>query len=186
METKEKILTAALMLFIEKGFHETPTSLISKEAGVATGTLFHHYPTKEELINSLYLSCKDRLVSAMMSGVQEQLTFRAKVKRMWENTMLWGLQNPMDFRFFMQFSSSAYISEKTHDTGFRMFSGMNRIFQEGMELELLKKMDPELLLEMISAMTMAQVHYYIQNPAKFEDLDFRDQTFNLVWDSFRN
>jgi len=39
-ENREKILTTALALFTERGFFGTPTSLISKEAGVATGTLF--------------------------------------------------------------------------------------------------------------------------------------------------
>jgi AcrR family transcriptional regulator len=185
METKEKILSAALRLFVEKGFNETPTSLISKEAGVATGTLFHHYQTKEQLINSLYLHCKDRLVRLMMDGVSSQPSFRSKVKRMWENTIQWGIKNPMDYQFFMQFSYSAHISEKTHDEGFMMFSDMNRIFIEGAALELVKKMDPELLLSMVSSMTMTQIQYFIQHPEKYEEKDTHEQAFNLLWDSFR-
>ncbi|NLO39122.1 MAG: TetR/AcrR family transcriptional regulator [Ruminiclostridium sp.] len=186
METKEKILTAALKLFVEKGFNETPTSLISKEAGVATGTLFHHYQTKEQLINSLYLHCKERLVRLMMEGVYDQPSFRAKMKRMWENIIRWGMRYPMDYQFFMQFSYSSYISEKTHDQGFMMFSDMNRFFQEGTNLELVKKMDPELLLSMVSSMTMTQIQYFLQHPGKYESADVRDQAFNLLWDSFRN
>ena len=45
-DNREKILTTALTLFTERGFFGTPTSLISKEAGVATGTLFFYFPTK--------------------------------------------------------------------------------------------------------------------------------------------
>lgn len=185
LETKEKILSAALKLFVEKGFNETPTSLISKEAGVATGTLFHHYQTKEQLINSLYLHCKDRLVRLMMDRVSDQPSFRSKMKMMWENTILWGMYNPTDYRFFMQFGYSAYITDKTHDEGFMMFSDMNKIFTEGVALELVKKMDPELLLSMVSNMTMTQVQYFIQYPEKFEDKELREQAFNLLWDSFR-
>ncbi len=185
METKEKILSAAIKLFVEKGFNETPTSLISKEAGVATGTLFHHYQTKEQLINSLYLHCKERLVRLMMEGVQEQTTFRAKMKRMWENTIQWGMNNPMEYQFFMQFSYSAYISEKTHDEGFTLFSGMNRIFFEGVELELVKRMDPDLLISMVSSMTMTQIQYFLQHPEKYANSDIRKQAFTLLWDSFR-
>lgn len=186
METKEKILSAALKLFIEKGFNETPTSLISREAGVATGTLFHHFKTKDQLINSLYLHCKDRMISRLMQGVAEQPSFRARMKQMWENSILWGLDNPMHYQFFMQFSSSAYISEKTHDTGFMKFSDMNKFFFEGIQLELIKKIDPELLLSLVSTMTMTQIQYFIQHPEKYENTDFREQTFNLIWDGFRN
>ncbi|MCK5033837.1 MAG: helix-turn-helix transcriptional regulator, partial [Calditrichia bacterium] len=52
-EKREAILKATLNLLVERGFHDTPTSLIAKEAGVATGTLFHHFKNKEELINAL-------------------------------------------------------------------------------------------------------------------------------------
>ena len=46
-EKREAILDTALVLFTERGFFGTPTSMISKEAGVATGTLFFYFKTKE-------------------------------------------------------------------------------------------------------------------------------------------
>ena len=57
-DKREAILKTALNLFTERGFHNTPTSLIAKEAGVATGTLFHYFKNKEILINELYLHIK--------------------------------------------------------------------------------------------------------------------------------
>jgi len=48
---KEKaILEAAVAVFAERGFWNTPTSLISKTAGVADGTLFTYFATKDDLI----------------------------------------------------------------------------------------------------------------------------------------
>lgn len=185
MNTKEKILNAALELFIENGFNETPTSLISKEAGVATGTLFHHFASKDLLINSLYLHCKDRMISTLMDSVHNQPTFRGKVEKMWENSMLWGINNPKDYQFFMQFSYSSYISKLTRDTGLMMFNDMTTIFVEGIELDIIKDMDVELLLSTISSMTMTQIHYFIQNPEKYKDKSFREKAFNLIWDSFK-
>jgi len=53
VENKEKtqnaILRAALELFAKKGFHRTTTKEISKRAGIAEGTLFNYFPTKEDL-----------------------------------------------------------------------------------------------------------------------------------------
>ena len=54
MEKREKILAAALNLFVEFGFHGTPTSKIAQKAGVANGTLFHYFATKEELVVALF------------------------------------------------------------------------------------------------------------------------------------
>jgi AcrR family transcriptional regulator len=48
-QTKEKILAAALELFQENGFDGTTTRQISKKAGIAEGTLFNYFKTKEDL-----------------------------------------------------------------------------------------------------------------------------------------
>jgi len=42
-------LRAALDLFAEKGFYRTTTKAISKKAGIAEGTLFNYFETKEDL-----------------------------------------------------------------------------------------------------------------------------------------
>src|SRR5215470_9706599 len=47
--TKKAILTAALKLFAEKGFYSTSTRAISRKAGIAEGTLFNYFETKEDL-----------------------------------------------------------------------------------------------------------------------------------------
>lgn len=48
-QTKRAILHAALELFAEKGFYETTTKAISRKAGIAEGTLFNYFQTKEDL-----------------------------------------------------------------------------------------------------------------------------------------
>jgi AcrR family transcriptional regulator len=47
--TRRAILAAALALFAKKGFHETTTKAISRKAGIAEGTLFNYFETKEDL-----------------------------------------------------------------------------------------------------------------------------------------
>ncbi len=47
--TKERILAAALELFRENGLDGTTTKQISKKAGIAEGTLFNYFKTKEDL-----------------------------------------------------------------------------------------------------------------------------------------
>jgi AcrR family transcriptional regulator len=48
-KTKRAILAAALKLFAEKGFYKTNTKAISRKAGIAEGTLFNYFETKEDL-----------------------------------------------------------------------------------------------------------------------------------------
>jgi AcrR family transcriptional regulator len=55
--TKERILEAALQLFREKGLEATTTKEVSKLAGIAEGTLFNYFKTKEDL--ALYFFQKE-------------------------------------------------------------------------------------------------------------------------------
>ena len=51
--TREKIITATKLIFIEKGIINTATSQITEAAGIAHGTLFLHFPNKDSLVIEL-------------------------------------------------------------------------------------------------------------------------------------
>lgn len=50
IETKNRIFEVSGKLFKEKGFEDTTIDEITKEAGIAKGTFFNYFPTKESLI----------------------------------------------------------------------------------------------------------------------------------------
>src|SRR5215218_6127000 len=52
---REAILDATLRLVARTGLHNTPISAIAREAGVAVGTAYLYFASKDELINELYL-----------------------------------------------------------------------------------------------------------------------------------
>ncbi len=48
-QIKSRIVSAALALFQKKGFDATTTKLIARRAGIAEGTVFNYFPTKEHI-----------------------------------------------------------------------------------------------------------------------------------------
>jgi AcrR family transcriptional regulator len=55
-ETRHKINQAALTLFAEQGVEATTTKDIAKEAGIAEGTIYRHYVSKDDLVWDLFSS----------------------------------------------------------------------------------------------------------------------------------
>src|SRR5262245_38952723 len=51
--TRDRILDAAMELFHERGYHATGIAAILQEAGVLSGSLYHCFPTKEDLLLAL-------------------------------------------------------------------------------------------------------------------------------------
>ncbi|HEY1130157.1 MAG TPA: TetR/AcrR family transcriptional regulator [Roseateles sp.] len=49
----QELLDAALALFVEKGFAATRSEEVAARAGVAKGTLYRYYPSKDELFKAV-------------------------------------------------------------------------------------------------------------------------------------
>lgn len=52
-ERKNQILDVAEQLFVEKGFDNTSTNDIINEIGIARGTLYYHFKSKEEILDTI-------------------------------------------------------------------------------------------------------------------------------------
>lgn len=50
METKQKLINAALQVFSQKGYAASTTKDIAREAGVTDGLIYHYFSSKEELL----------------------------------------------------------------------------------------------------------------------------------------
>ena len=52
--TRQRLIRAALELFTTRGYHDTTTAQIAKKAGIAEGTIYRHFASKQHLANELY------------------------------------------------------------------------------------------------------------------------------------
>lgn len=68
-ETKKRIYDCAFRLFEEKGFSNVKVQDIAEEAGVSIGGLYHHYKSKEEIIDYGYYEFDEELKKDYEAGV---------------------------------------------------------------------------------------------------------------------
>jgi len=52
--TRDRLVRAALELFTTRGYHATTTPQIAARAGVAEGTIYRHFNSKEHLLNEIF------------------------------------------------------------------------------------------------------------------------------------
>lgn len=62
-ERKEEILDAAERLFGTKGFDNTSTNDILEEVGIARGTLYYHFKSKEEILDGVIRRMTERMMA---------------------------------------------------------------------------------------------------------------------------
>ena len=99
---KQALLEAAIELFAKDGFWQTTTASIAQEAGVATGTLFTYFPTKNYLIDELYLTIKHEALAELQREPKLHGSFEAVFREIHTRLLKWGSANPKKFLLMLQ------------------------------------------------------------------------------------
>lgn len=69
---KNEILDAAAALFGEKGFDSTSTNDILDVVGIARGTLYHHFKSKEDIMDALIERQTNRLLARAREAAEDK------------------------------------------------------------------------------------------------------------------
>jgi TetR/AcrR family fatty acid metabolism transcriptional regulator len=79
-ERETSILQAAQDVLVEKGFHEMSMDEIAASVGIAKGTVYLHFPSKEDLVIALFERDIRQLIGAVEAAIAEQPTPRTKLE----------------------------------------------------------------------------------------------------------
>jgi AcrR family transcriptional regulator len=181
IDKKTAIIEAALKLFTERGFHGTSTAQISKEAGVATGTLFNYFPTKEDLINSLYFKVKGQLSQSMGKEIEAQSPFQDKLRKIWSNLIKWGVDNQEEFLFVGQFCSSPYITKFTREEVMKEYVFLHDLVNQGIKTGVIRDFSAELTIAMFCQASRALVNLILDSDSSQDKNKFIEDGFQIIW-----
>jgi TetR/AcrR family fatty acid metabolism transcriptional regulator len=83
-DKRERILRAAVKVFARSGFFAARVSEVAKAAGVADGTIYLYFKSKDELLVSLFEDRVERLLAFMREELPKQGTAPEKLRRVIE------------------------------------------------------------------------------------------------------
>ena len=179
-DKRNAILDAATRLFAERGLAGAPTSEISKRAGVAEGTLFTYFATKDDLINSLYREIKLELADAMMSDFPRKKNVCTRVRHVWDRYVNWGIANPKQRKVLAQLQVSEALSKESRDAGSAPFVEFQTMIRDAIEQCIFRNDLPvELISKSLSALVEATIDLTASNLSKAKN--YRDSGFQVFW-----
>jgi TetR/AcrR family transcriptional repressor of multidrug resistance operon len=89
-------------LVAEKGIHGTSMSEVAHRAGVATGTAYVHYESKEDLLIASFVEVKRQLGETALAGVDMSAGPRQVFEAVWRNMHNSLSKDPAVARFLLQ------------------------------------------------------------------------------------
>jgi AcrR family transcriptional regulator len=175
---RNAILAAATEVFAERGL-AAATSAISNAAGVAEGTLFTYFKTKDELINALYRAIKLELADAMMSDFPRRASLRARLQHVWDRYARWGVANPLQHKALQQIVVWSGLTEESKCAGVAPFLEIEKMAQDAVTQHLFLDRPLEFIAATLSAMADNTIEFMRRSP-KQADL-YRNAGFEMLW-----
>lgn len=111
------VRAALRSLVADRGFHGASMGAVARTAGVAAGTAYTHYASKDELVVASYLEVRSSLIECVTAAAQTASRPQARFLAMWL-AMADHLQaHPEHARFIQQVDASPYADEAHRRAG---------------------------------------------------------------------
>jgi AcrR family transcriptional regulator len=122
-DKRELILDAALHLFAERTFAGCAVPLVAQAAGVATGTIYRYFPSKEALLNAVYQRWKGELKRRLVDDVPSTSStsptaVREEFHRWWATLASFVDEHPVAFAFLELHHLEPYLDETSRSVAF--------------------------------------------------------------------
>jgi AcrR family transcriptional regulator len=176
------ILEAAAKAVAENGISAT-TAQIAKAAGVAEGSLFTYFDTKDALFNELYMMLKTDLLTVFNANYPAQSGVRERARYIWDANLNWGISQPAKRKAMLQLSVSERITSENKKRGTDMFAAISDMMREGTTNRALAALPLSFTGALLTALSDTTIDFVLANPEEREK--YSTAGFEAFWNAIR-
>jgi AcrR family transcriptional regulator len=185
-EKREAVIRAALEMVGEHGFHGSPMAQIAERAGVAAGTIYRFFDSKDTLMKEIKASLEGEILAAVTEGYPAEKSLRERFLHVECKVIRYFIALPLQFRFLEQFHYSPYGLDCRRE---KVFTKKKRnLIEELLEEARSQRVIKDLPLPILYALVFGPVIEACRDHIlEFVTLDDRliEQTVESCWDAIR-
>ncbi|SEJ12301.1 transcriptional regulator, TetR family [Azotobacter beijerinckii] len=117
---RDALLEAASELIAQLGTGAS-TAKIAKAAGVSEGTLFTYFPSKDDLLNELFVEIEGELAKSMLAPYPVDASARDRLFMVWSRLIEWGLNQSTARKALRQLKVSDRVTAASRKRCHAMF-----------------------------------------------------------------
>ncbi len=178
--TKRKIFETSMRLFAEKGYDGTSIEDITSAVGVAKGTLYYHFSSKEEIFNFLVEEGMNLLEKSINIKTESQEKYIDKLRAI----ILIQIKIIIKYESFMAIVFSECWGNSGRSKTCQKYVNeylciIKDILQKGMDAGEIRKLDTEILATEIYGIACANLYYKKTKDLTVEKL-YREINKNFI------
>ncbi len=184
-EKRDKLLAAALELFVNQGVQNTSTAEIAKEAGMAAGTLFLYFPTRQALLDALVMEIAKEQNENITDRLAPDLSARESFFVIWSSSLRWFIANLPAYQFIQQVRDTGMISAAVIQETDKIFAFYYATIQKGLAEGRIRPYPPELIggflyQDIVAVMNLIRMQ---RDPTRHDE--WINQGFEIFWNGIR-
>jgi AcrR family transcriptional regulator len=183
-DKKECILSAALELFAEKGFHGTAVPEIAERAGVAAGTIYRYFTNKEAIVNQLYQRQKSQLLASVMADFPYQGQARTQMHHFITRVFAFAQHHPQAFKFLELHHHAPYLDDESKKVEASVVAMASEFVEQNERAKVLRKAPEGMLASLVWGGIVGLVRAAWEKRAKLDgkcEAAFEE----AIWDAIR-
>ena len=141
MDKRSVILDAALKTFVKRGYPDTKVAEIASEAGVAEGTLYNYFQSKEDLLLALFDEKWSMIIAEIKKKIQRLDDPNRKLKAIFSTVVMMFKRNRQLAELFMVDikQSSIFLNNYTINRIIEFLDLIEDILEEGKRKGIYRK-----------------------------------------------
>ena len=156
-----------------------PTAQIAKRAGVAEGTLFRYFPTKDDLLNELFAYLTSNLSEALKRDIDESAPLKDRTRTMWNSYIDWGIDHPAAHSAMNQLAVSEKIRPEIYASAMKLCLDLRGV-TDGCDFEGIgEKPSSEFSEAILSAIAQVTITCAASNPNEAQA--YKAAGFSVMW-----
>jgi TetR/AcrR family transcriptional regulator, repressor of fatR-cypB operon len=148
-DKREAIMSAALELFVERGFFGTIVPEIADRAGVGAGTIYRYFDSKEALVNAIYREQKLLFGRIAVEEFPVTAPTREQFRVLWTRMAKFATENPSSFGFLELHHHAQYLDAESRAVEQRISALFANVVIRAQARGELKQGDPRILMGLV-------------------------------------
>ncbi|HTR19395.1 MAG TPA: TetR/AcrR family transcriptional regulator [Gemmatimonadales bacterium] len=129
--TRARLVRAALELFTAQGYHVTTTPQLAKRAGIAEGTIYRHFESKQHLLNELYRGGARWAARLVKEAEAAGTTTPERFRKLAELLADGAVREPAVVRLFFFQDYAALLDEKSREANREFRTALEGLIAQG-------------------------------------------------------
>lgn len=183
-DKREAITTAALELFVERGFFGTAVPEIAERAGVGAGTIYRYFESKEALVNAIYREQKLLFGQVALDNFPSAAPMREQFRLLWARMARFAIEHPSSFVFLELHHHAPYLDGESRAVEQRMTELFSHVVTSAQARGELKPGDPRVLMGLVMGGFIGVIRGCVDDDRALGEADWK-LAEQCMWEAIR-